>query len=388
MRSERVCRVLHVVGRMDRGGVETWLMHVLRSIDRARFALDFLVHTDMPGAHDEEIRRLGGRVIPLPLPTQRFWYASRFRRAIRDHGPYDIVHSHVHHFSGVVLRAAYLAGIGSRIAHSHSDTSAAQATATITRRAYLRVTEALIRRYGTTALAASEKAGRALFTWDHDDSRCAWDVLHYGIDLDPFLARPDKVSVRRELGLDSDTLIVGHVGNFNAVKNHAFLVSVFEEITKRHRQSALLLVGEGPLRKDLETQIAARGLRQRVIFAGPRSDVPRVLAGAVDVFVFPSLWEGLPVAVIEAQAAGLPVLLSDRVSNEVVILPHLVHRLPLEAGPAHWATVSLQVRLDRMMPEIARRQVADSDMNIQRCVSRLQETYEANMRKGGRHCAA
>jgi glycosyltransferase involved in cell wall biosynthesis len=381
-------RVLHIVGAMNRGGVETWLMHVLRSIDRTRFALDFLVHTEVPASYDDEIMQLCGRVIPLPSPTPGLQYASRFRAAIRDFGPYDIVHSHVHHFSGVTLRAAHLAGIGTRIAHSHTDTSVAQAKATMARRAYLKVTAALIRRHGTIALAASEKAGRALFAWSHDDSRCPWEVLHYGIDLSPFLVCPDKASLRREFGLGPDTLVVGHVGNLLPVKNHGFLIGAFAEISKQHPQSALLLVGEGPLREDLEAQVAARGLKERVLFVGPRSDVPRLLAGVVDVFVFPSLWEGLPLAVIEAQAAGLPILLSDRVSREVDILPGVIHRLPLESGPAHWARVCLRVSHDRILPEIARRKVLESDMNIQQSVTTLQDTYDSCMRRGERHRAA
>ncbi|MQA30965.1 MAG: glycosyltransferase [Luteitalea sp.] len=383
-------RVLHVIGCMNRGGVETWLMHVLRSVDRMGFALDFLVHTDSPGAYDDEIRELGGRVIALPYPTRsfRFRYTDRFRTVLRECGPYDVVHSHVHHFSGVVLRAASLAGVGSRISHSHSDTSAIQAKATIARRAYLRITEDLIRRHSTKALAVSEQAGRALFPWEQQDSRCPWEVLHYGIALDPFLVLPDRTTVRRELGLDPDAVVIGHVGNLLPVKNHALLISAFDEVSKREPSSALLIIGAGPLQGELELQVASKGLTERVKFLGLRSDVPRLLMGAVDVFMFPSLWEGLPLAVIEAQAAGLPIVLSDRVSREVDILPGLIHRLAIESGPERWASVCLQASRDRLSPALAHRGVAGSDMNIQRSVKALQEAYESSMRQGGRPRAA
>jgi glycosyltransferase involved in cell wall biosynthesis len=354
-------------------------MHVLRSIDRSTFAIDFLVHTDTEGAYDEEIARLGARLISLPHPTRRLMYARRFREAIRPFGPYDIVHSHVHHFSGVVLRAASLCRIGIRISHSHSDTSATQAKATTIRRVYLSLTKALIRRYGTMRLAASTNAGRALFGCDQRDARCPWDVLHYGIDLNLFSKQADRTAVRQEFGLHRDTLVVGHVGNFYPVKNHDLLISTFAEINRRHPNSALLLVGDGPLRPHIEERVAALGLTDRVIFAGPRSDVPRLLTGAVDIFMFPSLFEGLPIAVIEAQAAGLPILLSDRVSAEVDILPNAIHRLTLESGPAHWATACLKLQ-HRIEPSVALRHLAASDMNIERSVNALRRMYELAIR--------
>src|SRR6188474_985657 len=122
-------RVLHVLGGMDRGGVETWLMHVLREWDRGRGQMDFLVHTTRQCAYDEEVRALGARIIPCLTPRRPWSYSKRLRRILRDFGPYDVVHSHVHHFSGMVLRAARTSGVPVRIAHSHNDTSGVEASA-------------------------------------------------------------------------------------------------------------------------------------------------------------------------------------------------------------------------------------------------------------------
>ena len=371
----RPLRVLHVVGRMDRGGVETWLMHVLRRVDRSRFHFDFLVHTDRAASYDAEICAGGGQIIPLPSPTPGLNYARRFRAAIRRQGTYDIVHSHVHHFSGIVARAAHKAGIPVRIAHSHTDTSVLQGAASVARRAYLRLTEALIDRYATVRLAASEKAGTSLFS-PHLFPRHRWQLLHYGIDLEPFAAPIDSRAVRAEFGFSDEQLVIGHVGNLNQAKNHAFLIEVFAAVARRDARAALLLVGEGPLRATINDAVVQRGLAERVVFAGQRSDVVRLLMGAVDIVVFPSLWEGLPLAVIEAQAAGLPVVLSDRVSEEVDVVPQLIRRLDVEQNPEEWATTCLQLRSLRLR-ESARRLVADSDLNISRSVLNLQQVYEA-----------
>jgi glycosyltransferase involved in cell wall biosynthesis len=371
----RPLRVLHVVGRMDRGGVETWLMHVLRRVDRSRFHFDFLVHTDRAASYDAEICAGGGQIIPLPSPTPGLNYARRFRAAIRRQGTYDIVHSHVHHFSGIVARAAHKAGIPVRIAHSHTDTSVLQGTASVARRAYLRLTEALIDRYATVRLAASEQAGTSLFSPSRFP-RERWQVLHYGIDVEPFATSVDRRAVRAEFGLSEEQLVIGHVGNLHRAKNHAFLIEIFAAIARRDPRAALLLVGDGPLRDRIKRMIADLDLTPRVVFAGQRPDVPRVLLGAIDLVAFPSLFEGLPLAIIEAQAAGLPVVLSDRVSEEVDVVPQLIRRLDIEQNPEEWATTCLQLRSLRLR-ESARRLVADSDLNISRSVLNLQQVYEA-----------
>ena len=370
----RPFRILHVVGRMDRGGVETWLMHVYRRLDRSRFDFDFLVHTDRAASYDAEIRERGGRLISLPSPTPGLGYARRLRGGIDTARPYDVVHSHVHHFSGVVLRAAQKAAIPVRIAHSHTDTSAVQATASVPRRAYLRLTEALIDRHATVMLAASEQAGLSLFP-PRRFPRNRWQLLHYGIDLQPFATATDRDEVRAEFGLSEQQLVIGHVGNFHTAKNHEFLIEVFATVARDDPQAALLLIGDGPLRARIEKMVATRGLARRVVFAGARPDVARLLMGAVDIVVFPSLWEGLPMAVIEAQAAGLPVVLSDRISREVDVIPQLIERLHLEQSPDEWAAACRRFR-GCSLRDSAHRIVADSDLDIRRSVSNLQRVYE------------
>lgn len=365
-------RILHVVGALNRGGVETWLMHVLRHIDRDRFHFDFLTHTDAPAAYDDEARALGARIIPCLHPSQPLQYGRRFKRILREHGPYDVVHSHVHHFSGYTLRLAAQAGVPLRIAHSHSDTTAAENAARRARRAYLAIMQRWVQRYATTGLGASERAA-ALFgpDWPRDPR---WRTLYCGIDLTPFRAPVDRDACRAEFGFPADALVIGHIGSFRPVKNHAFLVEIAAETIRREPRARFLLVGDGPLRPDIERQAAQAGLGDTVIFAGLRDDVPRLMRGALDVFVLPSLYEGLGLVLIEAQTAGLPCVYSDVIPPEVDVMPQLTHRLPLNASASVWAEAALAQR-----PAVAQAdalaQIARSPFVIEYSVADLERLY-------------
>jgi glycosyltransferase involved in cell wall biosynthesis len=340
-------RILHVVGGMVRAGIETWLMHVLRHIDRDRFQMDFLVHTTQPCAYDDEIRILGSKIIPCLHPSQPCLYARNLKQILREHGPYDIVHSHVHHFSGYVLRLVKRAGVPVRIAHSHMDTSSVEARARLYRRLYLTLTKWWIVRYATVGLGCSRNAVANLFgpAWE-TDSR--WRVLYYGIDLAPFRNFINSAAVRAELGIPLDAYVVGHVGRFEEQKNHMFLLDIAAEIAMHEPKMHLLLVGEGSLRPTIEQKVARAGLAERVTFAGARPSVPRLMLGAMDVFLFPSLHEGLGLVLIEAQAARLSCIFSDVVPEEVDVVKPLLHRMSLLQPASVWAEAVMAAKHDTM----------------------------------------
>jgi glycosyltransferase involved in cell wall biosynthesis len=340
--STRRIRVLHILGGMNRGGVETWLMHVLHHIDRERFQMDFMVHTAKPCSYDNEVRALGGRILPC-LHHNRPWdYARSFRRIVAAYGPYDIVHSHVHHYSGYTLRLAQRAGIPIRIAHSHNDASPQDISPTPLRWIYLTMTEHLIRRYATIGLAASGKAAEALFgrEW-HRSPFCR--LLYYGIDLAPFRAKADP-SVRADLQLPPDAFVIGHVGRFDEQKNHRFLLEIFRHVADADPRTRLLLIGDGALRPTIEQRVAELGLTGRVVLTGIRGDVPRLLLNALDLFVMPSLYEGLGLVCLEAQAAGLRCLFASTIPEEADTVPQLVTRLQLSQPASTWARVVLDTR--------------------------------------------
>lgn len=377
---QRRIRILHVVGGMNRGGIETWLMHVLRHIDRDRFQMDFLVHTEKPCPYDDEARDLGSKIIPCLDPSKPWLYALNFKRILREYGPYDIVHSHVHHFSGYVLWLAKQAGINVRIAHSHNDTASAEATAAWHRRLYLDLSKWLLARYATVGLGCSRNAVADLFSsnWKTDQH---WRVLYYGVNLSSFREYADASSVRAEFGIPADAFVIGHAGRFETQKNHLFLLEIAAEVAKQEPKMHLLLMGDGSLRPNIERKAAAMGLGDRVIFAGNRSDVPRLMLNAVDLFLFPSLHEGLGLVLIEAQAAGLPCVFSDVVPEEADLVRPLLQRISLSKPASVWAEAVISARSCgvALCPIEALAIVENSPFNIAKSVKTLTEIYEANL---------
>ena len=377
---DRPIRILHVLGQMQRGGVETWLTQVLRHINRDRFRMDFLVHITKPGAYDEEIRALGSLIIPCPLSRSRPWiYAANFKQILQDYGPYDIIHSHVHHFSGYVLRLAKQAGVPFCIAHSHNDTSF-EAQAGLYRRLYRTLTEWWVSRHATAGLGCSRKAAADLFGSQWNRNPHCW-VLYYGIDLTPFQNRVDRAAVRREFGIPADAFVMGHVGRFDAQKNHEFLIEIAAEVAQREPKMRLLLVGEGALQPDIARRVWQMGLSDRVIFAGSRPDIGRLMLGAMDAFVFPSLHEGLGIVLLEAQAAGLPCLFSDVIPEEVDVVKPLVRRLSLSQQASEWAEVLLTYRdtTGAIAQSDALAWMATSPFNIKTSVKQLERIYQAQL---------
>ncbi|MDM9385235.1 glycosyltransferase family 1 protein [Chlorogloeopsis sp. ULAP01] len=376
-------RILHVVGGMNRGGIETWLMHILRHIDRDRFQMDFLVHTEQACAYDQEIRALGSQIIHCPLNRLQPWiYAANFQRILKMYGTYDVVHSHVHHFNGYILRLAQRSGIPIRIAHSHNNTSCVEAKAKWYRRLYLDLMRAWIARYATLGFGCSHQAIANLFGSDqhiHPHRQ----TLYYGIDLTVFQDPVDVVAVRSELGIPKDAFVIGHVGRFEPQKNHVFLLDIAAEVAKQEPKMHLLLVGVGSLRADIEQKVAQMGLGDRVIFAGSRPDVPRLMRGAMDVFLLPSLYEGLGLVLIEAQAAGLPCIFSDVIPQEADVVKPLVKRISRSQSASAWAEAVLTApnNSSALTKLDALNIVEKSAFNIETSVKKLLEGYESQFFK-------
>ncbi|MBI4965615.1 MAG: glycosyltransferase family 1 protein [Desulfomonile tiedjei] len=369
-------RVLHVVDGLERGGITTWLMNVLRHTSRDVLQMDFLVHTADPCSYDDEARALGSRILHCPYHRKPWLYARHFTRLVREYGPYDIVHSHCHRFSGLVLRLAYKEAVPVRIVHSHSDASAIVAEEGLFRRAYYSLMDHWIDKYGTVGFAASRSAAKDLFgeNWESDGR---WKTLFCGIDTTPFHHTYDRRAVREEIGLPSDAPVVGHVGRFTRAKNHMFLLEVFAHALRLEPRLRLILVGDGPEEEIVRQRAEQDDLRERVLFLGSRSDVPRLLLNCVDLFLFPSVFEGLGLALVEAQAAGLPCLVSEQVPREADLVPSLVRRLSLSHGPSEWAGQLLDLisAPPRLSFQEALAIVEQSPFNLSNSIRELQDAY-------------
>lgn len=368
-------RVLHAVGHLNRGGIETWLMHLMRHIDRDRFSMDFLVQTDQPNEYDQDVLALGGKVIPCLNPARVWRYTSELQRILCEYGPYDVVHSHIS-FSGVIVREAWKAGVPIRIVHSHNDSGGLISEGGLRRRLFLAATNRWINRYATIGFGCSDKAAAARFgkNWRSDPR---WRIVYCSIDLKPFQQVADSASMRRELGIPVDALLIGHVGRFDYQKNHEFLVDIAEEVVKIEPRAHFLLIGIGPLRQKIERAVQEKGLSGHVTFTGARSDVAALMAHVMDVFLLPSHFEGLPLVLLEAQAAGLPCVCSDVVTTEVDIVSSLIHRSALSRSASQWATTvvaaySSTSQLDR---EQAVKTMGKSPFNIEHGVTELESYY-------------
>jgi glycosyltransferase involved in cell wall biosynthesis len=367
-------RILHTLGSFDPGGVETWLLNVLKFVDREQFQLDFCTFGPSAGLNAKEVERLGGKILRCPKGRNPLPFRRRFRQILRD-GHYDVVHSHVHLFSGALLRWAKAEGVPIRIAHSH--TSRDDRPNTLLRDYYRRLMKSWIDRYATYGLAASRLAATQLFGegWEADRR---FRVVYCGIDLTPFREPVSREEVRAELGIPSSAPVVGHVGRFVAPKNHDFLMDVAGEILKRRPEAHFLLAGDGPLRQKIEAKARTNGFADKMHFVGTRTDVPRLMRGGMDVFVLPSLWEGLPITLIEAQAAGLHCVLSDTITHEVEVLTELLIPLSLSEPCDEWAEKTLgalagnETRIGLAVERIAR-----SDFHIERSVSVLSHLYSS-----------
>jgi len=346
VRSKRV-KILHVLFKLEAGGVQIWLMHVLKNLDRQRFQMDFWVSSRDKGLFEDEATALGAKILVCPYPSWPWSFAANFFSLLQEHGPYQIIHTHLR-LSGYILCLARIAGIPVRIHHCANDETLGKTQVNWQRLISLWMSHRLIRQFATQGLAASQVAAAGPFGpgWQ-SDSR--WRIFPYGIDLSPFTSSVNRQKVRRELGLAESAFVMGHVGRFHPQKNHSFLIDIAAEVCRLLPEAHLLLVGDGKLQRAMEEKVARLGLKRRVTFTGIRRDIPELMSGAMDCFLFPSLFEGLPLVLLEAQAAGLPCLVSDTISEEVVAIPELVQRVALTESPQRWADAVLAAR-DNWVP--------------------------------------
>lgn len=323
---DKPIRVLEVCQRMEAAGVQSFLMNIYRNLDREKVQLDFLVHYDDRNFYDDEIEALGGKIYRFPVRENYniIKYVRDLCTFLREHKEYRIIHGHMDSLGMIYLRCAQCEGIKVRIAHSHN--SSVQDGI----KKYFRLF--MIKRYKEYAnhlFACSNDAGKFMFG-DSD-----FEVIHNVIDSEKFkydiTVRNNK---RKEIGC-SDSFVIGNVGRLHVQKNQLFLVDVFYQILKQIPNSKLLLIGSGELEKELKKKIQEYGISEQVIILNNRKDVNE-LYQAMDVYVMPSLYEGLPVSAIEAQASGLLCVFSDSITKETDITGNVKY-ISLDQSAEYWA---------------------------------------------------
>ncbi|WP_411332996.1 glycosyltransferase family 1 protein [Metabacillus indicus] len=330
-------RVLQVVTIMNRGGLETMLMNYYRKIDRSKIQFDFMVHRLDRGHYDDEIEKLGGQIFRMPAirPGNYNLYFNLLKDFFVKNRDYRIVHAHNNENSSFVLHAAKEAHVPCRIAHSHLSDLGLDFKFPF--RLYARY---YMKKSPTDYFACSKKAG----TWLFGD-RSDVTVLNNAVNAEEFQFNVYKrKEIRRELKLKNE-LVVGHIGRFNKQKNHSFLIDIFKEICSKKPDAVLLLAGEGQLKKEIEEKVMKLGLSDNVRFLGVREDIPNIMQ-AMDIFLFPSLFEGLPVVLVEAQAAGLPVFASAAITKETNVTGSISF-VNLKEPASKWASKILSVKPNR-----------------------------------------
>ena len=294
-------RILHIIGGLNLGGAENFLMNVYRNIDRTKIQFDFLVNRG--GAFEDEIKELGGKIFYIPALQKAgpIIYKKKLHEFFRDHKEYVIVHSHLNQVSGVILEVAKKEKIPVRIAHSHNSSNSSNNPI---ERLYKNYLNTKINKNATTFFACSELAAEWLFKEKASEAI----IIKNAIEIERFEFNEEKRKIiRKELNIDKNDIVIGHVGRFNKQKNHKFLIELFYEYQKKVQNSKLLLVGDGVLRKEIEEQIFRLKLNDKVILVGNHKNVEDYY-NAMDLFVFPSLYEGLGMVLIEAQINGLRCL--------------------------------------------------------------------------------
>lgn len=346
-------RVLHVLGTTNLGGAESRIMDLYRHIDREKIQFDFLIHTTKEGFFDQEIKQLGGKI--YYLPSFRVYNYFAYKKACREffaaHREFQAVQGHMTSTASIYLPIAKKAGVPMTIAHARSAGVDKGMKGWITK-----LLRKNLYRKCDYMFSCSDLASRAVFG---DKQYEAGKVVFVPNAVDTKDFAPDEYmreKIRREYGLEN-SFVIGHVGRFHYAKNHEFILDIFAEVLKQNKQAKLFLLGDGPRRQEMEEKAAELGIKERVIFAGNQNPVAPYYQ-AMDVFLFPSRFEGMPGTVVEAQAAGLPCLIADTITTQVKVT-ELVTFLSLEQSAKLWAE-----QLNRIAAEQKIQKNAETEIDL------------------------
>lgn len=362
-------RVLHVVGSMNRAGTETMLMNIYRNIDREKVQFDFISYSKDEAHYDKEIKSLGGNVIKLSSTTS----VKELVNAIKENGPYDVVHAHTLFNSGIAMLAAKKCGIKIRISHAHTTLDN---SSSIARKMYINGMRFLINKHSTKTLACSKEAGKYLFG-EKEINKDKYQYFPNLIDYEVLLEKPIKEVelFKNDEGLNKG-IVIGHIGTFKESKNHKLLLEICKHMNEQNIDTKLLLVGDGGLRSELENLAKQYKITDKVKFVGVREDI-NVMLHSMNVFVFPSIFEGLGLVLLEAQAAGLPCIVSEAIQPEADLGINLVNKLKLSDGVKVWSDEIIKLANKRENNiEAIKNIFEDKGYSKSKCIEKLMKIYK------------
>jgi len=346
MHTNHPIRVLQIVGRMDRGGIENFVMNIYRNIDREKVQFDFLCHYGKEAAFNDEIRSMGGKIYEMPAIRSEnkvfYWkafeYISALNAFFQEHREFKIIHGQMTNTASIYMPIAKKYDVTTRIAHSHNSHGKIGMLGVVTN-----ILKKNMFKHATDYFACSEAAAKYAFP-EHIVNAGKVKIIPNAIDIQRFrFDEKKRQEMRSKLGVD-DKLVIGCVGRFRTEKNQGFLLGVLKDALKIAPSSVLLFVGDGPLEDAVKQKAEEMGFANKCIFMGMQPNVPEIMQ-AIDVLAMPSMFEGLPLTGIEAQANGLSIVASTGIPREMNVLG-LVDFLDLSMSTEKWAEVLVKKALE------------------------------------------
>lgn len=372
-------RVLHVLGGVGLGGAESRIMDIYRQMNPEEVQFDFLVHSsrikkagdDManrePEFYDEEIKRLGGHIYALPKfkVYNYFTYRKAIKSFFKEHHDYEVVQGHMTSTASIYLPIAKKAGIATTVAHSRNAGVEKGAKGVATKWFRRNLDKKADFLFACSCLAGEDVFGKRAM----ESGKVK--IIHNAIDVRKFTYDPVfRKNMRKKLEVE-DKLVLGHVGRFNKQKNHGYLLDIFAAVSQKREDAVLFLLGDGPDRAQMEEKCRELGIADKVYFEGNQKH-PQEYYQAFDLFLLPSLYEGLPGVLVEAQAAGLRCLVSDTITKEAQAT-ELVTYLSIEENPEVWAdTILSLVDYER---EDTRQRLSDAGFDVRKQATCYRDFY-------------
>lgn len=359
--------IMQFAGDMNRGGVAAFMMNVLRNIDKQRFKFIFICYGKNHFDYEDEIVLLGGKIVRTPSVKEvgMFKHIIDIKRIIKNENV-DILHTHIYYNSMFALIAAKMSNLKIRITHSHAVKS--ELHPSMSKRLFFAISKFIINTHSTHFVACSKSAGRSMF-YKHNE----FDIIDNGIILSDFYYKPPvRNYLRRKLNIPENTVVIGHIGRIDALKNQSYIVDIYSEYVKINPNSLLIFIGDGKSRSEIEDKVSRLGMTNTVLFLGSRDDA-NDLYSAMDLFIFPSLYEGFGMVLLEAQANGLSFLASDTIDGSTK-LTECANYYSLTRSAKEWATKLMQLSVSRLD---TRETLLRSNYNMTKSVKNIEMYYSS-----------